>query len=200
MGAAGSGRDRGEGGWQGRFEGIYAAHYRAIKAYALRRTADPEDAADVVAETFLIVWRRLDRVPEGTETLLWLYGVARNVLANQARGQRRRERLVARLRAHERPEDDRSDGYPAAGGVAAALDRLTSDDRELLLLTAVEGLTPAQVATVVGSPAVTVRVRLHRARARLARELARDGIEVKRGRSGGHEPVARPVGEGDEPW
>ena len=58
------------------FEALYAAEGRRVLAYALRRTAQPADAADVLAEVFLVAWRRLDDVPAGAEARLWLYGVA----------------------------------------------------------------------------------------------------------------------------
>jgi DNA-directed RNA polymerase specialized sigma24 family protein len=66
---------------EARFEGLYAAHGRAVLAYAARRTPDAQDAADIVADTFLVAWRRLDEVPAAQEARLWLYGVARKVLA-----------------------------------------------------------------------------------------------------------------------
>lgn len=79
-----------------RFEAVYTQTYEQILGYAMRRCDSPEDAADVVAETFAIAWRRMDALPAGAEARLWLYGVARNVLANHRRGQdRRRERHVA---------------------------------------------------------------------------------------------------------
>src|SRR5580692_1766293 len=70
-----------------------------ILCYVPRRTENPDDAADVIAETFLTAWRRLDAVPPGDEARLWLYGVARRVLANYRRGERRRAVLADRLRA-----------------------------------------------------------------------------------------------------
>ncbi len=81
-----------------RFERLYAEHGRAVLAYAVRRSIDAQDGADVVAETFLVAWRRLDDVPPGEAARLWLYGVARRVLANRQRSERRRERLAERLR------------------------------------------------------------------------------------------------------
>jgi DNA-directed RNA polymerase specialized sigma24 family protein len=71
-----------------RFAHLYRDHARGILGYALRRCPDPEDASDVVAETFLAAWRRLPEVPSGAEARLWLYGTARLVLANQRRGER----------------------------------------------------------------------------------------------------------------
>ncbi|MEV4357463.1 sigma factor [Nonomuraea sp. NPDC049625] len=64
-----------------RFEAVYRATYDQITAYAGRRCDSPQDAADVVAETFVIVWRKIDELPPGAEARLWVYGVARNVLA-----------------------------------------------------------------------------------------------------------------------
>lgn len=81
-----------------RFSQIYQEHEREVLRYALRRCSEPEDAADIVAETFLVAWRRLGDVPLGPEARLWLYGTARRVLANHRRGMGRRSRLADRLR------------------------------------------------------------------------------------------------------
>ena len=113
-----------------RFEEIYAANCGPILGYALRRTGNGDDAADVVAETFLTAWRRLDDVPPGDGARLWLYGVARRVLANYRRGERRRFELADRLRpdlalVHRDPE------YTGQlAGVAVAFRGLPEADRE----------------------------------------------------------------------
>jgi len=73
-----------------RFEAIYRELYAPICGYTLRRVRDPEDAAEVIAETFVTLWRRFDRCPEGEQLRPWLFGVARRVIANQRRGDRRR--------------------------------------------------------------------------------------------------------------
>jgi RNA polymerase sigma-70 factor (ECF subfamily) len=161
------------------FEVVYAANYPLILAYALRRTPTPDDAADVVAETFLTAWRRFEDVPAGSEARLWLYGVARLVLANHQRGRRRRERLGERLQSAAGPAEEvlPADGG-APGAVSAAFARLRPDDREILTLVAVEGLAPAEIARVLDCSGVAVRVRLHRARSRFARELAAAGVTV----------------------
>lgn len=154
-----------------RFEAVYDAHRSAILGYALRRTGSPDDAADVIAETFLTAWRRLDDIPSEPEARLWLYGVARRVLANHHRGERRRSAL-ARLRSdlalgYDPPE---ADGEQAR--IAAAFRRLTDADRELLALAAWEGLDYGQIARVLGCSRNAVRIRLFRARKRFAVELA----------------------------
>jgi RNA polymerase sigma-70 factor (ECF subfamily) len=162
------GRERAEA----RFERLYAEHGRAVLAYAVRRATGAQDAADVVAETFLVAWRRLDDVPPADEARLWLYGVARHVLANQHRSERRRERLAERLR---RELPDALDTVPPVGPdaavVRAGLAQLGADDQEILRLSGWEELNPREIATVLGISHVAARSRLHRARHRLRAAL-----------------------------
>jgi len=135
-------------------------------AYALRRT-DPATAEDVVAETFVIAWRRLDDLPE--PPLPWLLGVARRVLANLRRGERRRMAMLDRLRREPPPVS----ALPGAEGrELAALAALPERDREALILHAWDGLDHAGAGTVMGCSAATFAVRLHRARERFGRALA----------------------------
>jgi len=161
-----------------RFEQVYAAHRAAILGYALRRTADPQDAADVLAETFLIAWRRLEDVPRGEEARLWLYGVARRVLANHHRGERRRSALVDGLAGRLRAELAVHRAAPPEGeaaAIAAAFGELSDSDRELLALVGWENLDHGEIAAVLGCSRNAVRIRLHRARRRFARALDRHG-------------------------
>ncbi|GAA4605829.1 sigma-70 family RNA polymerase sigma factor [Actinoallomurus liliacearum] len=159
-----------------RFEEMYAAMYGPILGYALRRCSSPEDAADVVAETFTVAWRRFDEVPAGEKARLWLYGVARRVLANQRRGESRR-----RLRTTSLQDEiaavvaDPSD----APAIRRAFGDLSDDDRELLGLVAWEGLDHSGLAAVLRCSKGAARVRLHRARKRFSRALHAAGIELK---------------------
>lgn len=150
------------------FGRLYREHGRAILAYALRRVGDSEDASDVVAETFLIAWRRLGDVPAGDRARLWLYAVARRVLANQRRTERRRTRLGERLAESLRTE---LATHPAPSGEAAdalrAMAELGEEDRELMLLVSWEELSPGEAARVLGISSLAARSRLHRARRRL---------------------------------
>ncbi|HEY6890841.1 MAG TPA: sigma-70 family RNA polymerase sigma factor [Solirubrobacter sp.] len=161
------------------FEQLYALHAGAVRGYAMRR-CDPETADDVVADVFLVAWRRRAELPE--EALPWLLGIARRVLANHARGQSRRVRLQDRLAAQPAasgaptPAEDK-----ASARLNAALARLSERDRELLLLMAWEGLELRQAAEVLGVRPNTLAVRFHRARRRLSAALeaveADDGSE-----------------------
>lgn len=156
-----------------RFEALFRANSRPILAYALRRTTQAEDAADVLAEVMLIAWRRLDDVPPGAETRLWLFGVARRVLANQSRSADRRSRLGERLRVAvaETLADDHAQAHESRETLRAALGRLPDADREILLLVSWEGLEPSEAARVMSISPSAARTRLHRARARLRTEL-----------------------------
>lgn len=159
------------------FELLFKRHRRSVLGYALRRVNDPADAADVLAATFLVAWRRIEDVPEGEDARPWLLAVARRALANERRGARRRDALAARIgreltlqmpaAAPERSRDE-------AASVWRALARLTEEDREVLLLAGWEELPPAQIAVVLGVRSVTARSRLHRARRRLRTELDAD--------------------------
>jgi RNA polymerase sigma-70 factor, ECF subfamily len=155
-----------------RFRLLYEEHGKDLMAYALRRAQDPEDAADVVAETFLVAWRRGTEVPVGEAARLWLFGVARRILSNQQRAGRRRAKLAERLRSDLAAEVE---GWPEAEtdpeGLRTTLERLDPDDRELLTLIAWEELTPGQAARVLGISAVAARSRLLRARRRFRAEL-----------------------------
>ena len=80
-----------------RFELLYRELYAPISGYVMRRSDSAEDAAEAIAETFVVLWRRLDACPQGDDARPWLFGVARRVLANQRRGERRRTALAERL-------------------------------------------------------------------------------------------------------
>lgn len=170
-----------------RFRACYAAHVRPLLGYALRRSSSAEVAADAVADTMLVAWRRIDEMPPEPETRLWLYGVARRVLANARRSERRQDRLAERLRlqlsttvAQIEPSET-----SIVADVRAALHALSDIEREVLLLTATEQLSPGEIAVVLEMNPNTVRTHLHRARVRLRTELA------KRNDDTGHEGAGR---------
>ena len=147
-----------------RIEALFRLHGEDVLAYALRRT-DRATAEDVVADVFVVAFRHPGRVPE-REPILWLYGVARRLLANQHRAARRRASLADALIAvaaigEAQPERE------VDGELLRALAALSPADREVLLLTAWEGLDGAQAAAVLGCSVGAVHTRLHRARARL---------------------------------
>ncbi|MEU4533816.1 RNA polymerase sigma factor [Streptosporangium sp. NPDC023825] len=161
------------------FEEIYMTNYQTVTSYVRRRTDSPDDAADAIAETFATAWRRVGEIPPADEARLWLYGVARRVLANQRRGEKRQGALAVRLRA-ELTVLAESAVEQDPDAVRAAFGRLSPDDREVLSLAGWEGLGATEIAVVLGCSRPSARVRLHRARKRLAKELASAGLDLAR--------------------
>jgi RNA polymerase sigma-70 factor (ECF subfamily) len=160
----------GPGSREERLDALWITHAPAVMRYARRRVLNAE-VDEVVAETFLVAWRRIDEVP--SYALPWLLGVARGVSANVRRAARRRDALTERLTAAEQPppvhQDLVHDG--ALATVAAALARLSDDDRELLTLIEWDGLTREQAAEAMRCSRSALAVRLHRARRRLRAKL-----------------------------
>ncbi len=169
------------------FRRLYAQHFGAIRNYALRRVRRADDATDLVAETFLVAWRRWAEVPAGDDALLWLYGVARLVLANHQRGERRRHQLGSRLELELRDHlttPDPTVELVEVQAVEAALAALPPADREVLELAVWEQLAPREIAVALELSPEVVRARLSRARVRM-----RNRLESSRGaENSGHDP------------
>jgi RNA polymerase sigma factor (sigma-70 family) len=165
---------------ESRFRVVFDVAYGPLCRYARHRGLDGADGEDLVAQALEIAWRRIDEVP-ADDPLPWLYAVAHNLWRNQARKERRRLDLLARFSASLPPEavSDSTD----AGALRAALAALSEADQEVLRLVAWDGLTPAEVAIVLGCTAVAARSRLHRARTRLAARLGLDTGQQRPARS-----------------
>ncbi len=153
---------------QQRFEQIYSEHGHAVHRYALRRT-ERSAADDIVAEVFLIAWRRLEDVPADPRG--WLLAVARRVASNAQRSSDRRAALRKRLEGASAPAAGETRKVGSARAIEALLS-LAEADREALTLIAWDGLSHREAAQVLGVKASTFGVRLHRARRRLKRALA----------------------------
>ena len=176
---------------QVQFEALFRCTRAPLLAYLTRR-AEAHDAADLLAEVYLVAWRRRADLPAGDEQRLWLFGVARRLLAEHHRTAGRWT-TVAELPEEERGAAVAVDDQRAAA-VRRALEELSDLDRELVTLTSWEGLNPADAARVVGITAGTARVRLHRARARLARHPAlRELLDDGGGADDVPAPAAVPV-------
>ena len=163
-----------------RFERVVGSVYEPLQRYLLRRT-DAATADDVLGDVLLVLWRRLEDVPDG-EPLPWAYGVARGCLANARRSAARQERLVERI-ARERPAEPDDDDR-----LARALAALPEADRELLRLWAWEQLPPREIAVVLGVSTNAAMIRLHRAKRRLRALLV--------GRKDSHAPGHEGLREG----
>ncbi len=153
-----------------RFRQLYEEHYLQVQAYAVRRLDVRADVGDVVAEVFTTAWRRLDDVPPAPEARLWLYGVARRVLAGHRRGKERFRRLVARIEAHQVAAPQPAPG-DQEGRLTRVLGQVPAAEREALMLVAWEQLSYAEAAQVLGCSPNAIGIRVHRARARMREAL-----------------------------
>lgn len=176
-----------------RFRAVYTDVYDDVLRYVQRRTHEFDRAEDVVADAMLAAWRRIDDLPpDPGDARAWIFGIARNCLLNEARSVRRSDALgvrlagavgPARLAAAATPMNDdatapmtaivpdTADEVVARVDLAAAWDRLTDDEQDVLALTVLDGLTSAQAGAVLGITANAYRLRLTRARAALRRGL-----------------------------
>jgi RNA polymerase sigma-70 factor (ECF subfamily) len=173
---------------------MYAQHFDAVSRYCLRRLP-PEDAADAVADVFLVAWRRAESWPTSEDdTLPWLYGVARNVVRNSRRSSRRIRRLRARMSAEPLYAEPGADNQLVRNQpdteLVEALNSLSPDDQEVLRLRAQEGLTAPQISLVLGCSEEAAKKRVTRSLARLRKALA---LESEAARSG-----PRAIQEGGE--
>jgi RNA polymerase sigma-70 factor (ECF subfamily) len=161
-----------------RFRALYGRYHPAIIAYFVRRIGS-QDAADASDEVFAVAWRRFAKVPDGDEALRWLYGVARNVLANRQRGKRRSNRLLARLGALRQPDllgpEPQVLRNLESQQVIEVLASMRPNDQELVLLSYWEGLTHAEIGQMLGYSKSAVDARMHRVLQQMRKAMSRTG-------------------------
>lgn len=173
------------------FAELYAETNADVLAFLLRRCSTPEDAADCLAETYLVAWEKRDQVTTGVEARLWLFGVARNVMR---RGHERHRRLAAAEQSlaeelRSAASARRARAPDEVGSITAALAELSAVDQEIITMISWDELTPREIGHVLGISPNVVRVRAHRARARLRSLLAANDAELPPGR---HSASGRP--------
>ncbi|WP_245802981.1 RNA polymerase sigma factor [Corynebacterium phocae] len=149
------------------FTQAYREHYPAVLAF-LRRRVPAERAEDLAAETFARAWRNFETVKG--PVLPWFYGVARNVMREYYRKESSTPELDT-IDDHDSVGVDFSPNVDLSLDINRALLTLGTADREILTLHAWEGLSAAEIAATLNLSAVNARVRLHRARTRLAEAL-----------------------------
>lgn len=157
------------------FEAFYRTHLDLVQRFVARRVTDPHTAADLTAEVFLAAIEGAPRYrSQRGSPAMWLTGVARRVVAAEFRRQGQERNLQRRISGRRLLDADslgeleaRIDAEREARQVYQALAALPPRDRTLLELVAVDGLTVADAAQVLGVKPGTARVRLHRSRARV---------------------------------
>ena len=179
-----------------RFRSVYDSTYADLLRF-VRRRVHPSHAEDVVAEVYLVAWRRFEALPAADDQArAWLFGVARGLLLNASRGQDRHQALTVRIAELGVPTvgaaGDHSDLVSLRLDVAAAWPQLSPTEQEALALVFWDGLTAPEAAGILQITAVAFRLRLSRARRALRRHLGE--LHQNRGRSDHRRITSLPEG------
>jgi RNA polymerase sigma factor (sigma-70 family) len=153
-------------------DAFYREHIEGVERFVARRVGDPHLVADLVADIFVAAVEGAQnyRATRG-KPIAWLYGIARNVMAQETRRRSRELRAVGKIAGHRLLDpnslarlEERIDAERQIKDLYVGLDALTEQDRALFELVALDGLTIADAAGVLGIKPATARVRLHRSR------------------------------------
>ncbi len=168
------------------FERFYREHVEAVQRFVARRVGDPYLAADLTADVFVAAiesagsYRRNRGRP-----IAWLFGIARNVVADERRRTARRLRVATRFEGRDLVDEEdlaalhaRIDAESAARSLYAELARVSDAERAVFELVAIDGLTVAEAARALGINPVAARVRYHRARRSLQGRLALPALGI----------------------
>jgi RNA polymerase sigma factor (sigma-70 family) len=142
-----------------------------IYRYLRRRSENAATAEDLCSEVFRIAWEK--STDSGSLSTMILFGVARNVLRNHDRSSERSAKLIEELRPGQRAAKESARDSP----LEEALQRLSPEDREVLLLTYWDGFNSREISDLLNTSATAIRMRLHRARKALGHLLQTEGAE-----------------------
>jgi RNA polymerase sigma factor (sigma-70 family) len=160
-------------------EAFYRDHLEQVQRFVARRVGDPHLAADLTADVFLAAVDTAHTYdPSRGPVVAWLYGVGRNAIAAEARRRVREQRAQRRVEGRRLLDpaavtriEERLDAERASRQLYRAMEQLGDDDRALLELVALDGVSVTDAARLLGVKPATARVRLHRSRARVQAHL-----------------------------
>lgn len=131
-----------------------------LLAYFNRRIDQIDDASDLLGDTMVAVWRRIADLPrDETRARMWMFGVARRILANYRRGRTRQNDLAARLRDAVAVDDEIREFHNAHEDIWAAVRALPAPQREVILLVHGDGFTVTEAARLMSASPSTTRTR-----------------------------------------
>ena len=180
---------RAKQGDQDAFARLVEANQNKIYSLALRMTGNPEDGADLAQEAFLKAWRSLPAFQEESSFSTWLYKLTSNLCIDFLRKEKRRKAAVTTVSL----DDDGDDSPPAQvpdhrftpeteverrelrAAMSRALQNMSDEHRQILILREVEGLSYTEIADLLGLEEGTVKSRIARARISLRNILQKDG-------------------------
>ena len=148
-----------------------------LRAFAVSLCSDPHLANDLVQETLLKAWANRDKFAEGTNFKAWLFTILRNTYFSGLRKSRREVQDVDGAMASTLASAPEQPGHLDLADFTKALQQLSADQREALLLIGAEGFSYDEVAVIAGCAPGTVKSRVNRARARLAEVMGMNSPE-----------------------
>ena len=168
------------------FEKLVTAYEKNVYSLALRMVGDPEDAADMTQETFIKAYRSLSSFRGDSKFSSWLYRIASNVCLDFLRSRSRHPQVSLSSSdedgrtAFELPDMSRNPEEQlmkklSMEAVRRGLEQLPEQQRQILVLRELGGLSYAELAQTLGLEEGTVKSRIFRARKRLCALLLRDG-------------------------
>lgn len=155
-----------------------ANHIGVMRAFAISLTRDATLADDMVQEALVKAWRNIDTFRTGSNMRAWLFTILRNTYYSHRRKARREVADVDNVMSDALAQKPDHDGRLNLRDFAAAFDTLPDEQREALTLVGAAGFTYEEAAATCGVAPGTVKSRVNRARARLARMLALDDDEA----------------------
>ena len=152
------------------FSALYLAHARDLRRFALYLSGDATVADDLVSEAFVRAWTVRERVEMAT-VRGYLFTIVRNLFLKQRRHERREVPLDEQLADGRPGPGDQAAGQRDLQVVLAALARLPEIDRAAVLMRADDGVAYEEIAAALGISTVAAKVKVHRARLKLAESL-----------------------------
>ena len=152
-------------------------HLPALRAFARSLVTDAATADDLVQETILKAWSKLDSFERGTNLRAWLFTILRNTFYSTLRKRSWEVEDVDEQRANRLPQKPAQEGKLAMQDFLVALRRLSAEQREALLLVGASGFSYDEAAEMCGCATGTIKSRVNRARERLSEILDLDEDE-----------------------
>jgi len=159
------------------FGALYLAHARDLRRFAVYLSGDAAAADDLVSEAFVRAWTARERVEMST-VRGYLFTIVRNLFLKQRRREHREVPLDQQLADGRPGPDERAGGQRDLQAVLAALARLPEIDRAAVLMRADEGVPYEEIAAALGISTVSAKVKVHRARLKLAESLRPPSVEL----------------------
>ena len=159
------------------FDALYLAHARDLRRFALYLSGDAAAADDLVSEAFVRAWTARERVEMST-VRGYLFTIVRNLFLKQRRYEHREVPLDQQLADGRPGPDERAGAQRDLQVVLAALARLPEIDRAAVLMRADEGVPYEEIAAALGISTVAAKVKVHRARLKLAESLRPPSVKA----------------------